>query len=208
MPFRAGDFIGSVSAGAPVNFFDVKINPHGNGTHTECLGHITRAHESVNQSLTTYHFMARLVTIPIRRDKSGDEVVMKADLPQLDSEALILRTEGHKLDVDYSDQNPPYLEAGFAEELVNREVSHLLLDLPSVDKEQDGGALVNHKAFWKVEEKEGVDEKRRNCTITELIAVPDWVEDGLYLLNLQLPSLELDAAPSRPVLFYLEEIEL
>jgi hypothetical protein len=42
---------------------------------------------------------------------------------------------------------------------------------------------------------------RYSATITELIYVPDGVEDGLYLLNLQVPNLRTDAVPSRPVLY-------
>ena len=61
-PFTDGNFIGSVKKGAPVNFYNVQLNPHGNGTHTECLGHITRKQESVNQQLKSYHHMAQPVS--------------------------------------------------------------------------------------------------------------------------------------------------
>ena len=37
-------------------------------------------------------------------------------------------------------------------------------------------------------------------TITELIYVPNDVEDGEYLLNIQIAPFESDCAPSRPVL--------
>ncbi len=36
---------------------------------------------------------------------------------------------------------------------------------------------------------------------TELIFVRDEVEDGSYLLNLQIASFENDASPSKPVLY-------
>jgi arylformamidase len=45
----------------------------------------------------------------------------------------------------------------------------------------------------------------RQATITELIFIPDEVPNGLYLLNLQVAPMENDAAPSRPVLFHLDE---
>ena len=41
-PVVAGDFVGSTASGGPVNFFNIRVNPHGNGTHTECVGHIAR----------------------------------------------------------------------------------------------------------------------------------------------------------------------
>jgi hypothetical protein len=41
-------------------------------------------------------------------------------------------------------------------------------------------------------------------TITEMIYVPNEVEDGQYVLDLQIPNFVADAAPSRPVLYKLE----
>jgi kynurenine formamidase len=77
-------------------------------------------------------------------------------------------------------------------------IKHLMLDLPSVDREVDGGRLQAHHAFWKSGFKD--DD---SCTITEMIFVPDQVADGAYLLNLQTAPFENDATPSRPVLFKL-----
>jgi hypothetical protein len=77
-------------------------------------------------------------------------------------------------------------------------VKHLLLDLPSVDREEDGGVLAAHHAFW---DHPGTLDLER--TITELIHVPPTAKDGDYLLELQLPRIMNDAAPSRPVLYAL-----
>jgi hypothetical protein len=71
-----------------------------------------------------------------------------------------------------------------------------LVDIPSVDKEIDGGALAFHHAFWNVPE-----QPITNRTITELIYVPNEVEDGHYILELQLSNFDNDAAPSRPLLY-------
>jgi hypothetical protein len=38
-----------------------------------------------------------------------------------------------------------------------------------------------------------------------MIFVPNEIKDGLYLLNLQIPSMNLDAAPSKPVLYQLNK---
>ena len=75
-------------------------------------------------------------------------------------------------------------------------MKHLLIDLPSVDKEKDEGKLLAHKAFWNYPEK-----PRYQATITEFIYVPNQVKDGSYLLNLQIASFHNDAAPSKPVLY-------
>ena len=89
-----------------------------------------------------------------------------------------------------------YLDADLTALLAHHKVKHLLLDLPSVDREEDGGALAAHKAFWQYPEN-----NRMDATITELIYVPEIVKDDLYFLNLQIASIESDASPSKPVLY-------
>ena len=76
----------------------------------------------------------------------------------------------------------------------------MLLDLPSVDKEIDGGVLAFHHAFWNVPNHP--DSSR---TITELIYVPNELSDGAYLLELQVSNFENDAAPSRPILYPIKK---
>lgn len=204
-PYQSGDFVGSVNAGAPVNFFNVSFNPHGNGTHTECMGHISPEHQSLNQELKQYHFIGRLVSV-FWEKKEQDQVITLnnfqkeygGELP----EALILRTlpnDPEKLSKQYSGTNPPYLEVALVEYLVNKGVKHLLLDLPSVDREDDGGAILAHKTFWKYPTTERLD-----CTLTELIFVPNEIQDGLYLVNIQIAPFELDASPSKPVLYKMK----
>jgi hypothetical protein len=75
--------------------------------------------------------------------------------------------------------------------------------VPSIDRLYDEGKLSNHRIFWQVEaDKFEVNDKTRmNSTVTELIYVPNDVEDGEYFLNLQIAPFEADAAPSRPLLF-------
>jgi len=209
-PYIAGDFIGSVKAGATVNFFDVQLNPHGNGTHTECLGHITKKQESLNDLLNQYHFIAQLISVPLVENEAGDAMVTLKNLqtacPENLPEALIIRTlpnQVAKLTKDYSGTNPPYLEKAAMEFIVQNKIKHLLVDIPSVDKEADEGEIIGHRLFWNVEDAADKDGSRSDCTITELVYVKDEIEDGLYLLNIQIPSLQLDAAPSKPVLYQL-----
>jgi hypothetical protein len=86
--------------------------------------------------------------------------------------------------------------------IADRGIKHLLTDLPSVDPEVDGGTLAAHKAFWIVD---GV--VREDCTISEMVYVPENIPDGLYLLDLHTMALELDASPSRPMLYVIEKAE-
>ena len=74
-----------------------------------------------------------------------------------------------------------------------------MIDLPSVDKEKDNGALLAHKAFWNFD-----GAIRNEATITEFIYVPNTIADGVYFLNLQVAPFENDASPSRPVLYKIE----
>ncbi len=209
-PYTSGDFVGAVKEGAPVNFFNVQMNPHGNGTHTECLGHITKKQESIHDKLTQFHFVAQVVSVNLKEKENGDRVITKQQLetasPATLPDALILRTlpnKAEKLHADYSGTNPPYLETEAMAFLVEQGVKHLLLDLPSVDREEDEGILAAHHIFWNVDGNQASGESRSDCTITEMIYVSDEIKDGLYLLNIQIPSMQLDAAPSKPVLYTL-----
>ena len=210
IPYTNGDFIGSVKKGAPVNFFNVELNPHGNGTHTECLGHITYKQESVNKAIKQYHFFAQLVSVDLTPKGNSDKVItlksIKDKLPKDLPEAIVIRTKPNrnsKKKMDYSDTNPPYLDKMAMQYLVDKGVKHLLIDLPSVDREVDQGLLASHHIFWKVGDGYQKSEARTDCTITEMIFVDNNIKDGLYLLNLQTAPLELDATPSRPTLYKL-----
>lgn len=203
-PVVTGSFVGSTLKGGSVNFMNVSLNPHGNGTHTECVGHISTEPYTINQSLKTFFFAAELISIfPVKMD-NGDFVVFKEQIEKKLNgkrpEALILRTlpnDGLKKIAQYSGKNPPYLHHEAMEFMARIGVKHFLIDLPSVDKEDDGGKLLAHKAFWRYPGP----KVRTNATITELVYVDGSILDGSYLLNLQIASFELDASPSKPVLY-------
>lgn len=208
-PVRENGWIGSIEEGGTVNFRNIFFNPHGHGTHTECLGHITPKIHSINRNLKEFFFEAELVTVTpekiTRIDGSVDEVVtlnsFDGKIISQTIEALIIRTTPNtdeKKTRNYSSSNPPYFDIELLPFLEALGVKHLLLDLPSVDKELDGGVLAFHHGFWQVPENPQLDK-----TITELIFIDDEIKDGQYVLNLQVAPFENDAAPSRPVLFQL-----
>jgi len=201
-PVTSDGWIGKVSEGASVNFNTIAFNPHAHGTHTECVGHISKDFHSVNQALNTFFFMAEVISVhPINQ---GEDLVIsseaiKKSLKTEAPEAIIIRTlpnPKEKKTRHYSHTNWPYLSEQAALYLRNIGVKHLLIDQPSVDKEKDEGKLLAHKAFWNYPEK-----PRHDCTITEFIYVPETIKDGRYLLNLQMAPFENDASPSRPVLY-------
>ena len=230
-PVVFGDWIGKVSEGkSSTNFNNIFFNPHGHGTHTECLGHITNDFFSINQCLKQFFFTAQLITV--EPEKMGDDLVITKEhistslkgtngstslkgthdlaSPTKTIEALIIRTlpnQKDKKSTKYSNTNPPYLSEEAAIFIRESEIQHLLIDLPSVDREHDEGKLLAHKAFWNVKDTHNLNsDARLNATITEMIFVSDEIEDGAYILNLQIASFENDASPSKPILFQISNL--
>ena len=201
-PIRVGSFVGSVAAGGSCNCEDITFNPHGNGTHTECIGHITRERVTVNSVLKNFHFFAKLITVA-PEEINGDRVVsrrlVEEQLKPDEAGALVIRTvpnDESKRSFHWSGSNPPYVHPDAAAYIRECGIQHLLIDLPSMDREDDGGTLLAHRAFWNADA-----QPRTDSTITEMVYVPDSIPDGLYLLNLQIASFETDASPSKPVLY-------
>ncbi len=202
-PVRMGDWVGDVNQGGAVNFRDIFFNPHGHGTHTECVGHISKEPFTINQCLKHFFFLCEVITVLPEESKDGDFVitarVVKEILGDKKAEAIAIRTLSNpvsKLSMQYSNTNPAYIHPEAITWLLESGMKHLLFDMPSVDKENDGGKLLAHHAFWEYPHNTQADR-----TITELIYVPNTILDGSYLLNLQIASFENDASPSKPVLF-------
>lgn len=217
---KTEDFVGSTTDGGILNFKNMHINPHGNGTHTECLGHITKNPIYINDCLQAFHHLAQLVSLQPHSLPNGDQVITLEQVESLvfqeDVKALILRTlpnESDKNIRDWSNSNPPYIHYQAMQYLVAQGIEHFLIDCPSVDRENDKGLLLAHKAFWQVLDKKTLKEskavvinneqqlQRKHCTISEMIFVPNSIKDGLYLLNIQIISVEMDASPSKILLF-------
>ena len=205
-PVVMGDWIAQVAQGASVNFNNIFFNPHAHGTHTECVGHISKEFNSVNQALKTFFFLCEVISVTPHKS-SEDEFITKQEIEKAlngkTPEAVVIRTLPNPLQKKskhWSDTDWPYLQEDAATFLREIGVQHLLIDLPSVDKERDEGKLLAHKAFWNYPEN-----TRHNATITEMIFVEDSIQEGSYLLNLQMASFENDASPSKPILYELLE---
>jgi len=197
-------FTGDVNLGGPVNFRDVYFNPHGHGTHTECVGHISTERYNVNECIREYNMPAYLLSIEPELQENGDDIIMPAQIAKFifavkELKVLIIRTlPNHlsKISKQYSNSNPPYMHPDAMRLIVQAGIEHLMIDTPSVDKEEDGGALECHHIFWNYPQY-----PRTACSITELIYVPELVKDGFYWLQLGIANFENDAAPSRPLLY-------
>ena len=77
-----------------------------------------------------------------------------------------------------------------------------MIDMPSVDREEDNGELRSHNMFFFNEKK----EMRENCSITEIFYAESDIKDGLYFVNFQIAAFENDASPSRPLLYSVEKV--
>jgi kynurenine formamidase len=224
-PLCAGSFTGNVATGASCNCATYTLAPHCHGTHTECVGHVTAPAASLASITPVAPALALLVSVeprPLGDDAAGKHAA--ADDPVVDRRslelaaapwtaaqwtALVVRTLPNppsKCQRAYAGSCPaPYFRPDAMAWVVERGVSSLVVDLPSLDRADDGGALAAHRVYWGL--PAGASDvrvaTRARALVTELAYVPDAVRDGLYLLDLQVPAFVADAAPSRPVLYGL-----
>ncbi len=224
--YEAGGFIGDTRRGGSCNFEQLTLVPHCNGTHTECIGHITHKRFVVQEQLKDSLIPATVLTLlpenamnspdtyhPEKKDLDVfiSERSLKnglGDTPKEFLKALVIRTlpnEASKLKRNYEEQQPAFFSLEAMNYIINAGVEHLLVDLPSVDRARDEGKLSAHHLFWNVKPGSHVEAANSmvNKTITEMIYVGDDIADGPYLLNLQIAPFMSDAAPSRPLLYPL-----
>ena len=218
-------FVGDTRRGGSCNVTAHSLVPHCHGTHTECVGHLVDEPLSVIDVLRETLMPATLITVTPLAMADGDrqvtDSVLRAALDRLPGTALqhapflraiVVRTLPNgtdKLRARYDGAAPPaYLTAAAGTLLAQLGCEHLVVDLPSLDRMLDGGALAAHRAFFGLPagSRSLADATRRHCTATELAFVPDELADGHYLLDLQLAPLAGDAAPSRPMLLALAAV--
>ena len=150
-PVQSDGWIGSVADGGSVNFRNVQFNPHAHGTHTETREHIHDTFEPVDALVRSgaVPFLMPAILIEAQPQPQGEDwVVPLSSLQAVESQiqahrplAVVLRCTNGDIQQDWSHTNPPYLQRGFAELLVDHDIKHLLLDLPSVDREVTLGNL-------------------------------------------------------------------
>jgi Putative cyclase len=225
-PYAAPGFSGSVRQGASCNCGSIALIPHCNGTHTECAGHLTRepqhAHCIVPRGLLPALLLSAAPVpsgqtpetsdpLPRAQDRLLTRAALQAGWPAaapFTPRALAIRTlpnEPAKRTRDYTETTPPYLTREAAQYLVERGIEHLVVDLPSIDRAHDEGRLTAHRLFFGLPPGDSAlaHSARPQCTITELAYVADDVADGAYFLQLQVPAINGDAVPSRPLLYPL-----
>lgn len=209
-PVILGDWKGSVELGGNMNFFSIDFNPHAHCTHTETAGHISHKRHSINQHFKAPYTLALVLYPKVTNGRVSLKRFMKAWLEAKEYggtdgiKSVIIKTDcgNANLQRNYSQTNWPYLDAEIGTFIRNEGIDHILIDQPSVDQEEDGGALACHKSFWGPS-----PESTLHRTITELAHIPDHVQPGNYLLHLQVAPIENDAAPSRPLLYKFSKVQ-
>jgi arylformamidase len=226
-PYSVPGFSGSVASGASCNCDSITLIPHCNGTHTECAGHLTL--EALHAQRIVPRGMVPALLLSVRPVLSGRTAESTDPAPHPDDRlltrealqaawpleasfaprALVVRTlpnESAKRTRDYTDITAPYLTREAARCIVERGIEHLVVDLPSVDRARDEGRLTAHRLFFGLLPGDSALTRasRARCTITELAYIPDDAADGRYFLQLQVPAINGDAVPSRPLLFRVD----
>ena len=201
--YQSGDLIGNKLKGGPCNLETISFTPHGNSTHTECLGHIaTDRPYRVNELINDTFYSAELITVDTKVTDGQNALDFESiNWDSINSKCLVIRSLPNgfvKTRTDYSGQNAPAILPKDMMKIVEAGIQHILIDLPSVDPEWDGGKLSSHHIFWNYPEK-----PRFNCSITEFCFISDEVKDGKYILKLNIAPFESDASPSSPVLYPL-----
>ncbi len=228
-PLRLGGFTGSVVNGASCNCAVHSLAPHCHGTHTECVGHVTRSPVTVASLTPVAPAFALVVSVrpgplgaqaagfPGRHASAADLVITRSALEAAATAwlgapftAVVIRTLPNDLEKRHraysgAPSPAPYFLPEAMRWLVERKVNSLVVDLPSLDRADDGGHLAAHRMYWGLPagSDDAAQATRGRALVTELAYVPDSVPDGLYLLDLQVPAFGADAAPSRPVLYPL-----
>lgn len=222
---EAGPFIGDVRRGGSCNCSSYSLTPHCSGTHTECVGHVTKERISVRDVAIDHLSLALLVTVTpessettheasIPRARDGDRLITRQALLSAGTRAsatgysaLVIRTSPNgpdKLSRNYDAGHvPAYFSAEAMQWIVFQGVRHLVVDLPSIDRASDEGRLTAHRLFWGLPagSTDAGAAKRANATLTEFAYIDNSIGDGMYLLNLQVAPFSTDAAPSRPILY-------
>ena len=226
-PMVVAGFVGSVADGASCNCATWTLTPHCNGTHTECVGHLT--HEPLNALRVVPAGLIPTLLVTAAPDSAAGSDESSDPAPRDDDrlvtrrllqsgwpadaapQALAIRTLPNGIDKrerDYSGSSAPYLTREAALWLVERGIEHLVVDLPSIDPIADQGRLTAHRIFFGLApgSSDLASARRPRATITELAYIPEGLIDGAYLLELQVPALAGDALPSRPLLYAMDRL--
>lgn len=67
-PYASENFIANVAQGGSVNCEYIRFCAHGNGTHTECFGHVSKQFYSIQNVRMPFFMLAQVITVTIQPD--------------------------------------------------------------------------------------------------------------------------------------------
>ena len=216
--FKSGKKVYKIGNGAGCNVPTIYLNIHCQGTHTETALHISDKGIKISEINDVDFLASQIITVtPVsgsrdnyHSDYSKDDMVITKKMinDEISNmnfiDCLIIRTLPNgdfKFGVDYNKNKYAFLSNDAVEYLLSIGVKHLIIDTPSIDMYDDGGALGNHQIFFK--DKNGSFNKN---TITEMAFIPNSISDGLYFTTIKFLNLDLDASPSVPIVFKFKKI--
>jgi arylformamidase len=229
VPYKNDFFNGNTAEGGSCNVAAVRIIPHCNGTHTECMGHLTHEKMAIIDVLKPGLVPCVVMSVsPVGAADTAETALdglspenlvvtrqeVEKHLRRVSAEfrqCVVVRTfpnHQSKRFEHYGDHGAAFFSRAAIQAMLDYGVQHLVTDLPSIDPLDDGGIMMAHRLFWGIRENSHEQTERSDIrrTITELVYIPDSVVDGQYVIDLQIAPLRSDASPSRPVLYPVEMI--
>jgi kynurenine formamidase len=198
-PVKIHGFVGDVSAGGSCNVNLLSFTPH-NLTHIEMSSHISHHGASLDQRPLEFS-SGILQVIDISEDTTKDKLVTKRMIAKKVSSQLPFTMLGLKTSLSLRNSDPtfsgtdPLALAPETTKFIStkyKNVHTLILDLPSADKEEDGGKLLAHRNFFEIPEQ-GLDfTDIKHKSIVEL-ANFDGIEQGFYYAVVNPFKIDLDA---------------
>jgi len=214
-PYQDGSFVGEAINGVGCDVMVLNQNVHCTGTHTECAGHIYDEDIFINDVLAPDFILSELISVsPVHWSETEEnyhcdvqdiEWVITREMIENkvtnSTDGLVIRTlpnSEDKLTRKYHPGNTPFFTADAVRYINKLGIIHWVVDLPTIDKYDDDGRLGNHHLYF---ERLAPYKK----TITEFAFIPENIHDGQYFMKIEIPPMQLDAAPSRPFLFNFME---
>ena len=128
--YKDGRFIGDTRKGGPCNFETYSFTPHCNGTHTECIGHITIERVDILSSLNEEIIASTVISVLPK--KSNEHYI-----PDLSSADLVITKKD--LEAQLKNANSDFLKA------------LIIRTLPNLEKKKKRDYMNNAPAFLSIE---------------------------------------------------------
>jgi kynurenine formamidase len=210
-------FIGNVGEGGACNVDILNYVPHGL-THIETSAHILMQDENAVtikdipvQNLSGLVYLLDITDIDAEAGRSvrWQDVEAKLKKITLPIRMLALKTQAslQPRDTDFSGKDFLYLSPETAEKLhdFKPRINCLLLDLPSIDRESDGGKLAAHRHFFGLPQKGCRWEDKEKRTLVELAWFSD-LQEGYYYAFITPQRFQTNAVSTGIVFHPLLEI--